>query len=231
MCADAGRECEVSTFVLIHGASSDSWYWHRVAPLLTARGHDVVAPDLPSDDDRAGLAEYTDAVLDAIGDRTDLVVVGQSLGGFTAPLVCARRPVDLLILVAPMIPSPREPPGAWFVHTGWVAARGNQPPDPKADFFNDVPADVTDEAWARGERAQSGTPMEQPWPLDAWPAVPTRVLLCRDDRFFPIELMRRVAKERLGPLGITADEMDSGHLPALAHPDELADRLDAYAAS
>lgn len=77
----------MATYVLIHGASSDAWYWHLVAPELRARGHDVVAPDLPSDDDRAGLSEYADVVVDAVGGRRDLVVVGQSLGGFTAPLV------------------------------------------------------------------------------------------------------------------------------------------------
>ena len=33
-------------------------------------GHDVVTMDLPCDDDTAGLAEYTDTVVDAIGDRT-----------------------------------------------------------------------------------------------------------------------------------------------------------------
>jgi len=97
----------MATYVLIHGAGSDSWYWHLVTPELRARGHDVVAPDLPSDDDRAGLPEYADAVVDAIGDRTDLVVVGQSMGGFTAPMVCARVQASLLILVAAMIPRPR----------------------------------------------------------------------------------------------------------------------------
>jgi hypothetical protein len=55
--------------------------------------------------------------------------------------------------------------------------------------------------------------------------VPTRFLLCRDDRFFPADFMRRVVKERLG---ITPDEMDGGHLPALAHPHELVARLEQY---
>ena len=77
----------MATYVLIHGAGSDSWYWHLVAPELRARGHDVVAPDLPCEDDSAGLSEYADVVVDDIGDRTDLVVVAQSLAGFTAPLV------------------------------------------------------------------------------------------------------------------------------------------------
>ena len=76
-------------------------------------------------------------------------------------------------------------------------------------------------------RNQSGTPFEKPWPLQAWPAVATRFLLCRHDRFFPADFMRRVVRERLG---IDADEMDGGHLPALARPKELARRLDAYRA-
>ena len=50
-------------------------------------------------------------------------------------------------------------------------------------------------------------------PLKSWPDVPTRVLLCRDDRLFPAGFIRRVARERLG---ITPDEIDGGHTPALA---------------
>jgi pimeloyl-ACP methyl ester carboxylesterase len=91
----------MATFVLIHGAYDSSWYWHLVGTELRDRGHDVVAPDLPSDDDSAGLSEYADTVLDAIGDRTGLVVVAQSFGAFTAPLVCDRVAAELLVLVAP----------------------------------------------------------------------------------------------------------------------------------
>ena len=96
-----------------------------------------------------------------------------------------------------------------------------------ADFFHDVPPDVAAEAFARGERTQSRTPFRQPWPLRAWPSVPTRFLLCRDDRFFPAAFLRRVVRERLG---ITPDEMDGGHLPALARPRDLAERLETYRA-
>jgi pimeloyl-ACP methyl ester carboxylesterase len=225
----------MTTYVLIHGAASDSWYWHLVVPELRARGHEVVAPDLPSDDDSAGLSEYADAVVGAIGDRTDLIVVAQSLGGFTAPLVCDRVPVRLMVLVAAMLPLPGERPGDWWANTGFEQARRQQAErdglpvdgglDPVAVFFHDVPPDVVAEAYARGERDQSGTPMEKPWPLAAWPDVPTRFLLCREDRFFPAEFMRRVVRERLG---ITPDEINGGHLPALAHPTDLVERLEAY---
>ena len=80
----------MATFVLIHGAGDVGWYWHLVEANLRRRGQDVVAPDLPCENDAAGLSDYADTVITAIGDRTDLVVVAQSLGAFTAPLVCAR---------------------------------------------------------------------------------------------------------------------------------------------
>ena len=55
--------------------------------------------------------------------------------------------------------------------------------------------------------------------------MPTRVLVGRDDRFFPAAFQVRVARERLG---IEADEMPGGHLAALSRPVELADRLERY---
>ena len=167
--------------------------------------------DLPCDDDRAGLAEYTDTVVDAIGDRAELVLVAQSLAGFTAPLVCDRVPVDLMVLVAAMVPRPGETPGEWWTNTGHAEARGPDASDDPAEMFlHDVPADVVAEL-RRAPPRQSATPFEKPWPRDSWPDVPTAFLLCRDDRFFPAEFAAARRRERLG---IVPDEMDGGHLPA-----------------
>jgi pimeloyl-ACP methyl ester carboxylesterase len=227
----------MATYVLIHGAGSDSWYWHRVTPELRSLGHEVVAPDLPCDDDSAELSDYADAVVDAIGDRTGIVMVAQSLAGFTAPLVCQRVRVELLVMLAAMVPSPGESPGDWWANTGHEQARrdldanqgrpAGEAFDVMTTFFHDVPPDVVAEAMARGERRQSATPFRRRWPLAAWPDVPTRFLLCRDDRFFPAEFMRRIVKQRLG---FEPDEMDGGHLPALSRPRELTERLEAYRA-
>ena len=87
----------MATYVLIPGGGGDPWEWHRVVPELEARGHAAIAVRLPADDDRAGWSEYADAVLAAIGDRANLVVVASSMGAFTGPIVCTRRPVDLLV--------------------------------------------------------------------------------------------------------------------------------------
>ncbi len=215
----------MATFVLLPGAGSDSWYWHLVVPVLEEAGHDVVAVDLPVTDDTAGFPEYADVVVEAIGDRRDVVLVAQSLSGFVAPMVCERVQVSLMVLLAAMVPRPGESGGEWWTNTGHAEARGpDASDDPVEIFLHDVPDAVARES-EHHVYAQSGAPFEDPWPLDAWPDVPTRFLLCRDDRFFPADFQRRVVRERLG---IEPDEMDGGHLPALARPQELAQRLLGY---
>jgi hypothetical protein len=62
----------MATFVLIHGGGDVGWYWHLVERELRQRGHDALVPDLPCDDDSAGLAEYADVVVEAIGGRRGL---------------------------------------------------------------------------------------------------------------------------------------------------------------
>lgn len=224
----------MSTYVLIHGAGDGGWYWQLVEAALHERGHDVVAPDLP-DDESSGLSEYADTVVEAIGDRKDLIVVGQSFGGFTAPLVADRLPVDVLVLVTGMIPSPGEAPEDWWANTGYAEAvreqaamdgglTGND--DPYISFYHDVPRELADEAMTRERTHPSGASMAPPWPLREWPKVPTRFVLCTEDRFFPPAFMRRLVRERLN---ITPDEITAGHCPALSRPVELAGILNGYA--
>ncbi len=222
----------MTTYVLIHGAGDVGWYWHLVEAELQARGHDVIAPDLPCEDESAGLTDYADTVVRAIGDRSGLVVVAQSFGGYTAPLVCDRVPADLLVLVAGMVPLPGESAMEMFEHTGYAQPTDEDAPALSetdsliATFLHDVPRTLALEALSKG-KDQAATPMEEPWPLDAWPEVPTKYVLCRNDRLFPADWMRRVVRERLS---IEPDEIKSGHCPALSRPVELADRLEGYRA-
>jgi len=218
----------IATYVLIHGAGDTAWSWSFVAAELRERGHEAIAVDLPAADDTAGLQEYTDTVIEVIGGRDDLVVVAHSLGGFTAPLVCARVPARLLVLTAAMVPSPGETGDEWWTTSGYMEAARTAPSydDEIELFLHDAPPERAAEMLRRGP-GQSGTPMREPWPLERWPDVPTRYLLFRDDRFFPAEFARRLARERLG---VVADEMDGSHCAYLGRPEELAARLDAYAA-
>lgn len=224
----------MSTFVLIHGAGDVGWYWHLVEAELRKHGHDVVAPDLPCSDDSAGLEEYADTVVEAVGNRKNLVVVGQSFGGFTAPLVADRLPTDALVLVAAMIPSPGETSAEYWENTGYGEAMREQAArdggltgheDPHVLFYHDVPRELA-EAALRRERPQSSTPGTAPWPLKAWPNVRTHVVLCTEDRIFPSDWLRRVARERLN---ISPDEIAAGHCVALSRPQALANQLMHYA--
>ncbi|MEV0198575.1 alpha/beta hydrolase [Nonomuraea sp. NPDC050691] len=211
----------MATFALIHGGGGSARDWRLVVPELRRRGHDAVAVDLPVEDESAGLGDYADTVVKAVGDRPGLVVVGHSWGGFVAPLVCDRVRAELLVLVTAMIPAPGERPADWWANTGWRPAGDGDEVDV---FLHDVPPDLAADAMAHA-REHSGTADAEPWPLRSWPDVPTRFLLCRDDRFFTPAFMREVVRERLG---VTPDEIPGGHCPMLARPAELAERLAGY---
>ncbi|RSM50703.1 alpha/beta hydrolase [Amycolatopsis balhimycina DSM 5908] len=224
----------MSTYVLIHGGGDGGWSWHLVAAELRARGHEVVAPDLPGDDASATLTDYADAVVEAVGDRTDLVVVGHSFGGFTAPLVADRLAAGLLVMVAAMIPAPGESPGDWGSNTGCGEAVRAQAArdggrtghaDPFVGFYHDVPRPLAEKALSKERAHPSPAAMREPWPLDAWPDIPTRFVLCREDRCFPPDFLRGLAAERLG---LVPDEIAAGHCVALSRPTELADLLESY---
>jgi pimeloyl-ACP methyl ester carboxylesterase len=207
-----------------------------VVPELEQRGHEAIAVDLPGDDDAADLTDYVDVVVAAAADRRDLVVVGQSLGGFTAVLACEKLPVAHLILVNAMIPQPGETAGEWWDATGQRAARialdereGRDPDadfDPVTYFLHDLPSDVVADA-ARNARDQSGRAFGTPAAFERWPDVSTHVVVGRDDRIFPAEFQCRVARERLG---LEADVIPGGHLVALARPADLVERMTAYLA-
>src|SRR5947207_5729031 len=90
----------------------------------------------------------TPAVLATMGSRTNLTLVAQSMAAFTAPMIATEVPVDQIVLVAPMVPAPGEPPGLWWANTGQAdAARQcamregrdpDKPFDPVEVFLHDV---------------------------------------------------------------------------------------------
>jgi Alpha/beta hydrolase family len=223
----------VLTFVLIPGAGTDPRVYRATIDALIALGHDAVAPTLPLDDQTATPSDHADAVAEAV-PRADnnIVVVGQSLGAFTGPLVASRLPVAQLILLAPMIPAPGETAGDWWENTGHADAIAELverhgpmsawgPEAFEEVFLHDVDPEV-----ARENERFSGAPgagmFSEPWPLESWPDVPTRVLVPREDRLFPLAFQRHLARERLG---LEVEEIPGGHLSMLSRPGGLAERL------
>lgn len=224
-------------FALLPGAGCEPWIWHLVLPELEKRGHDAVGVRLPYDEDRAGLSEYAETVERAIGGHEDVALVAQSIAGFVAPLVCARRSARLLVLVNAMIPVPGETAGEWWEDVDHASALApvvaehgpleSWDADAQiAVFLNDVDPVLAAESGNHVGPPGAGI-FTSPLEIDTWPNVPTRGLAGRRDRFFPLQFQRRVARERLQ---LELDEVDSGHSPMLARPAELAARLADYAA-
>ena len=221
----------MTSVVLIPGAGGLGWYWHLVERDLQDRGYDAFAVDLAAGG-RAGLPAYADVVVDAIDGRTDVALVAHSMGAFTAPLVWQRVASRLVVFVNAMIPRPGETPGEWWANVGSEQARTAAAArdgysaefDLATYFMHDVPANLVAEMQQRAA-SQLDERFDDVCTFDTWPAIPIHVVVGRDDRFFPLELQQRVARDRLG---VEPDIVPGGHLAALSHPGELAAVIAGY---
>ncbi|MFL6022537.1 MAG: alpha/beta fold hydrolase [Marmoricola sp.] len=218
--------------VLIPGAGGAGWYWSRVVPILEAAGHTTVALDLPADDESAGLPEYVELAVSACADHSDLLLVGQSLGGFTAVMAAdqlcrnGRAPRGLVLLNA-MVPVFGETPGEWWgavdseperLAAAEAGGWSTDPYDLEDYFLHDVDPAVA----AEGEQHQHNEAeavFTSVCDIEAWPPVPTRILAGANDRFFPLSLQLRVARARVG---IEPEIVPGGHLAALSQPEAVA---------
>lgn len=188
-------------------------------PRLEAAGHAAIAVDLPTEHADAGWSEYADTVVRAVGPREDVVVVGHSLGGFTAPLAAERLGARLIVLVSAMVAVPGETGMGWWESSGWAADVGASFDD-DAIFFHDVEPALAEEA-RRHERDVLGPAMEQPFA--GWPeGIPVRAIAFADDRVFPVAFQARVARERLG-LDLTL--VPGGHYGTISAPESLSAAL------
>lgn len=129
----------MTLFVLVPGAGGQAAYWALLVPELERRGHQATAVDIAEDDPALGLPDYARIVDQAIGDRREVVLVAQSMGGFTAPMV--GKPVAMIVLLNAMIPDPGETPGQWFENTG--ARRAARPTWPQVVAASLTPAPIS----------------------------------------------------------------------------------------
>ena len=216
-------------FVLIPGAGSGPWTWEAVAERLRAAGYETTAVDLPCGDPNAGLGDYADVVLAAIREPRETVLAAQSLGAFTAALVCTRVPVAMVVYVNAMIPLPGESPGAWWANTGWEdAVRADLdrygppsewgPAELSAMFMNDATTELAEEA-GRHARTQASTPFADELPQEGWSEVASRSVIAQQDRFLPAPFQRQLVRERLQ---IEPHEIDGGHLAIRTNPSAVS---------
>jgi pimeloyl-ACP methyl ester carboxylesterase len=201
----------------------------------------VIAPELPSDDPGADLIAYASLMTRALehaGD--DVVVVGHSLGGLTAPLVADMRPTRRLVLLCGLVPVPgrslveelKEGPDPFAPGAGAGRERDELGRSFWTDegaasriLYSDCGDAVAAAAFAR-LRPQAQEPQIQPCPLREWPAVPTTYVFGTADRMISPAWVRATAAERLS---VEPLELQSGHSPMLSHPAQLAALLDGLA--
>ena len=229
------------TFALIHGAWHDAWCWDRVRPLLEQAGHDVVSPELPSDDGSADFDAYADVVCAALEDcGDDVVVVAHSLAGATGALVPERRAVRHLVYLCAAVPEGGlSLVDQWQTEPdmvspefgdGWL--QGLTDPDDQIrtawvdlDFARKVFYGDCDDATATEAidhlRRQSGYPWAMPCSLIEHPSGPCTSVVCDEDLVVNPAWSRRMARR----IGADLVELPGSHSPMLSRPRAVADVL------
>jgi hypothetical protein len=112
-----------------------------------------------------------------------VILVAQSLGAFTATLVCAWVRVRMLVFVNAMIPVPGETAGEWWDNTEAIAARMAAADrdgystdfDPATYFLHDVPPKIIKQGEAR-KRPEADIVFREPCRFEAWPNVSIHVI-------------------------------------------------------
>src|SRR5215213_502516 len=160
------------SFVLVPGAGGNAGYWQLVEPLIQQAGFGSVGVSLPNWPG-ATFADHADAIVAAAGQATEITLVAQSMGAFSAPLTCNRLPVAELVLLNAMIPAPGETAGEWWGNTGQAEAlrandlREGRDPDAGFDaqthFLHDLTPDVLAALTQSGDEEPAESLFETPF--------------------------------------------------------------------
>ncbi|WP_407569822.1 alpha/beta fold hydrolase [Deinococcus altitudinis] len=228
------------TYVLVHGALLGKWSWDRVAPALQRAGNTVITLDLPGhgDDktpqDKVSLANYRDAVIAAIGNRTNVILVGHSFGGVVISEVAEAIPqkIGKLVYLGALFPQNGESAsalagsdkgslfGKYVMPSGAVLNFAKE--GVRSVFCNDCSA--ADLALVQSRpRSEPAAPFGTPVKLSAaFAGVPKAVILTGNDHAVSLGLQVRTAA-RAGVNEIYF--IDSGHLPFSTQPLKLTNIL------
>jgi len=235
----------MSTFVLIHGAWHGAWCWHKVTPLLQARGHTVITPDLPAlGVDRtplgsASLQSYADRVCEALRGCADksVCLVGHSMGGVAITQAAEAMPQKiktLVYLTAFLLPSGRS-----LIEEAQADAGSAVLPNlvfaPDQSFATVKPEAVRDVFYADCSASdvalaqtllvpQAAAPFVTPvaTTTERWGSVARAYIECTEDRAISLATQRAM-QARLPCQRVVT--MASSHSPFLCAPQALADHL------
>jgi pimeloyl-ACP methyl ester carboxylesterase len=220
----------LTTYCLIHGSGQSSRVWNLLSDELTADGHLVASPELPTNDPEAGARRCALAAAGAIPSSGESILVAHSATGLMLPVLAAMVPAKLMVFLTAAIPVPGmsfldqlAPDPTIMFHPDWIGQNPAQDDDTALRFlFHDCPPEVVPLALSTRVDWYPEQLYRELCPLSDWPDTPSVYVLCTEDRTIRPEWSRRAARERLG---VEAIELPGGHCPHVSRPAHLASVL------
>ncbi len=237
------------TYILVHGAWLGAWCWDLVVPMLEAKGHRVLALDLPahgtneapiSAQNMDSYTEYVEGVLRAQSEK--VILVGHSMGGMSISQAASRVPekVEKLVYVTAFLPRSGQSadgldngikPTPWReMSRQGIAVKMDEtetvsellPEAAKELLYNDMEGEQV-ELWLKKFGKENINAQYQAVELsEAFDAIPKYYVRCSKDTITLPEVQDKM-------LAATPCEkiftVDSGHSPYHSKPRELADIL------
>jgi pimeloyl-ACP methyl ester carboxylesterase len=234
----------MSTYLLIHGAWHGGWCWRKVVPLLEAKGHRALAPDLPghgNDGTPAAsvtLKSYAHRICEIASAQTEPVILaGHSMGGIAitqATENCSEK-IGALVYLGAFLPRNGDRLMTWasqdresMVNSSTMDAQADGTIRFKLEhsreaFYGNCTDEDVEFAQSRLV-AQSGAPFETPVQTTAerWGRIPRYYIECVRDRALTLSTQQEMQKH--SPCRQTFS-IDTDHSPFLSTPEQLADTL------
>ncbi len=234
----------MSTYVLIHGAWHGAWAWDKVAPLLEAAGHTVIALDLPGHGadptpiEQVTLQAYADRICEVLDAQPDpVILVGHSMGGVAVTQAAEMRPEKIAKLVYLSAFLLRD--GEFLLQIAGAdeesivlrnlefapdQSYATVPPDAAKDMFY---ADCSDEDVERavaGLCRQAAAPLATPVSTSAarFGSIPRVYISCLQDRAITPACQQQMYEASPCVQVLT---LDTSHSPFFSEPEKLAQLL------
>lgn len=231
----------MSIYLLIHGAWHGGWCWHKVVPLLEAKGHKVLAPDLPghgedkTPTDAVTLKSYVDAICEVAGAQTQpVILVGHSMGGIAITQAAENCPdsVSTVVYLCAYLPRNGDSLATWasqdresMANRSTIERRSEGSVAFKADSVREAfysRCNDGDFAFAQSRLVEQATePFRTPvvTTSERWGRIPRYYIECARDKAITLRCQREMQSHSQCRHTFS---IDTDHSPFLSAPEELA---------